>query len=87
MPKWSATHPKSVAVIPPIPFDSPRISPEAIATLRGIKLWPMAMVTGWEETRVIPATAKKIKDQLPRVKKKRYKKMEDRTRLARTNLL
>jgi hypothetical protein len=47
----------------------------------------MAIVTGWEATRVIPATAKKIKDQLPGVKKKRYKKTEDRTRLARTNLL
>ena len=87
IPQRSATHPKNVVAIPPIPMANPKIRPEAIPTFRGMKLCPMAMVTAWEEMRIRPATAKKIRDQLPGVKKKRYKKIEDKNRLARTNLL
>jgi len=47
-PHWSATHPRAVVVIPPIPMASPRTNPEAIPRFWGMKLCPIAMVTAFE---------------------------------------
>lgn len=33
MPRWSATTPKTVVIIPPMPMASPMINPEAIPML------------------------------------------------------
>ena len=68
IPQVSATQPRIVVAIPPTPMAKPRIRPEAIPRFRGMKLWPMAMVTELEEMRINPAAMKKIRDRVPAVK-------------------
>ena len=64
-PQWSATQPRIVVEIPPIPRARPRMRPEAIPRLLGIRLWPMAMVTALEAIITMPARPKKRREIVP----------------------
>ena len=64
-PQWSATQPRTVVETPPIPRARPRMRPEAIPTLLGIRLWPMAMVTALEAMITTPAKPKKMRERVP----------------------
>ena len=65
IPNWSASQPKTVVPIPPIPMARPKINPEAMATFRGMNAWPMAMVTELEDMMKSPAKAKKTRERGP----------------------
>ena len=64
-PQWSATQPRTVVETPPIPRARPRMRPEAIPRLLGIRLWPMAMVTALEAMITTPAKPKKMRERVP----------------------
>ena len=67
IPNRSASHPKTVVEIPPIPMASPKINPDAMATFRGMKACPMAMVTELEEMIKSPLREKKMREIVPSV--------------------
>ena len=71
-PYRSATAPRSVTPIPPVPIANPAIVPDAVAILRGKSSCAITIVTEKVETMVAPTAAAKTKTSQPLEMRKRW---------------